>query len=199
MTTYWFSDFSSLFKSININPFMGQDKNFKYNSLTRLIVLITVISSILFNDNINEILIAGIISLSLSVIIYLSTYNSQETYKSQEPYKSQETYNSAAKSYEDATKIAEEQKYNLTIDSTPISEIIVKDYIQNVKNQVAIRRSPMDTEKLKGMSFLDGDKSPSVVTHKYLNPYDYVSHGDQVQTGTIKKFSSLLDKNLSPV
>ena len=187
MTTYWFSDFSSLFKSININPFMGQDKNFKYNSLTRLIVLITVISSILFNDNINEILIAGIISLSLSVIIYLSTYNSQET------------YNSAAKSYEDATKIAEEQKYNLTIDSTPISEIIVKDYIQNVKNQVAIRHSPMDTEKLKGMSFLDGDKSPSVVTHKYLNPYDYVSHGDQVQTGTMKKFSSLLDKNLGSV
>ena len=193
MTTYWFSDFSSLFKSININPFMGQDKNFKYNSLTRLIVLITVISSILFNDNINEILIAGIISLSLSVIIYLSTYNSQETYKSQD------TYISAAKAYKDATKIAEEQKYNLTIDSTPISEIIVKDYIQNVKNQVAIRHSPMDTEKLKGMSFLDGDKSPAIVTHKYLNPYDYVSHGDQVQTGTMKKFSSLLDKNLGSV
>lgn len=182
MTNYWFSDFSSLFNSININPFVGGNKNFKYNSLTRLIVLVTVICSIIFNNNILEILLSGITSLSLSVIIYFLTYNSQET---------------SVKSYDDTTKIISEQSQNLKIGSTPLSEKAVQDQKQNINNQVSRAYSPKDTELLKGRSFLDGDKSPSGVT--YIPPYDYVSHGDQVQTATMKKFSSLLDKNLGSV
>ena len=191
MTNYWFSDFSSLFNSININPFVGGNKNFKYNSLTRLIVLVTVICSIIFNNNIGEILIAGFISLSLSVIIYLYTYNSQEPYNSQE-----RATNSAANSYEGATKIISEQSQNLTTDSTQISEKIVQDYNQNVKNQVSISYSPVNTEKLKQIAFLEGDKSSNVVNYIPLKSYEYLQTGPKVQYGTTKRLLSLLEKNV---
>ena len=77
MTTYWLSDPCSIFNSFNINPFLGKDKNFKYNSLTRLIVLATIILSLTYEKNRIDILIAGGISLILSVIIYLTSYNSR--------------------------------------------------------------------------------------------------------------------------
>ena len=69
MTTYWLSDFCSLFNSLNINPFSGDDKNFKFNSLTRLIIVVTIVSALLFNSHTSEIFLAGGISLFLSVII----------------------------------------------------------------------------------------------------------------------------------
>ena len=51
MTTYWISDPCSLFNSNNINPFVSDDKNFKFNSLTRLIIVVTLFSSLLFNSH----------------------------------------------------------------------------------------------------------------------------------------------------
>ena len=185
MSTYWFSDFSSLFNSININPFAGSDKNFKYNSLTRLIILITIIGSIFLNENRNEILIAGITSVTFSVIIYLVTYNSQEMNTS-----------SASKSYEDSSKILEEQGSNLKIASTPISEVIIKDNNQNIKNQISIGYKQMDTDKLKHTMFLEGDKSADISMHKYIKPYP-TPYGNQVETGTLKQFSGLIQKNLN--
>jgi len=183
MSTYWFSDFSSLFKSININPFTGSDKNFKYNSLTRLIILVTIIGSIFFNENMNEILIAGIASIAISIIIYLITYNSQEA-------------NNVSESYEVSSKILEEQASNLKIDSTPISEAIIKDYNQNVKNQISIGYNPMDTDKLKHAMFLEGDKSTDISMRKYINPYP-MPYGNQIETGTLKQFSGLNVKNIA--
>ena len=44
MSTYWLSNFCSLF-SFNINPFYGKDRNERYNALTRLIILVTIIAN----------------------------------------------------------------------------------------------------------------------------------------------------------
>ena len=81
MTSYWLSDICSLFNSYNINPFVGSDKNFKYNSLTRLILLLTIVLSLTYENNRFNILIAGGVSLILSIIIYLKTYNSKRKYE----------------------------------------------------------------------------------------------------------------------
>ena len=80
MTTFWLSDICSLLNSININPFKGNDKNFQFNSLTRLIILITLIGAILFQDSSNYILLAGSTSVFLVIVIYMLTYNSSEIY-----------------------------------------------------------------------------------------------------------------------
>lgn len=76
MTTYWISDICVLITSLNINPFDGEDKNKKFNALTRLIIAITIIAAIFDKDNYENIILAGGISILLSVLIYLSTYNS---------------------------------------------------------------------------------------------------------------------------
>jgi len=76
MTTYWISDICALFTSLNINPFGSKDKNKNFNALTRLIIAVTVATSIIDKNNFENIIIAGCISVLLSVLIYLSTYNS---------------------------------------------------------------------------------------------------------------------------
>ena len=76
MTSYWLSDPCSLKNSMNINPFISNDKNFNFNSLTRLIILVTLLSSILNVEISGQILAAGTISICLTLFIYLTTYNS---------------------------------------------------------------------------------------------------------------------------
>ena len=80
MTTFWLSDFCSLLNSININPFVGEDKNFQFNSLTRLIILLTLLGALLSQESSNQIFLAGAISIFLIVVIYMLTYNSSELY-----------------------------------------------------------------------------------------------------------------------
>jgi hypothetical protein len=79
MTSYWLSNICVLFHSFEINPFSGPDKNFRYNALTRLIILVTAVSTIFFN-NYKEILLAGISSLTLSVVIYFLSFNKDMSY-----------------------------------------------------------------------------------------------------------------------
>ena len=82
MSTYWLSDVCSLFSSFNLSPFSG-DKNERYNALTRLIIILTLIAFLVTQDE--NALIAGMISLILSVIIYIFTYNKNTTlYKKQD-------------------------------------------------------------------------------------------------------------------
>ena len=50
MTSYWISDICVLFNSASINPFSGEDRNFRYNALTRLIILTTIVSAIFFKN-----------------------------------------------------------------------------------------------------------------------------------------------------
>ena len=183
MTTYWLSDFCALFNSLNVNPLLGADKNFKFNSLTRLIILSTLVFSILFADNANEIFLAGGISLFLSVIIYMLTYNSADMSLG---------LNKEFKLYEDSRQLMESKQGN---SKTGMS--IINDYNANVENQVTLDYSPPNTELKKGIYFLEGNKMPSKVIAENRIPSDYLSSGKQVPTGTTKQLHSLIGKNLS--
>jgi len=108
MTTYWLSDFCSLFNSLNINPFVGTDKNFQFNSLTRLIIFMTFLCAILFQDSSNQIFLGGAISIFLSVVIYMLTYNSSEM---------STRFTGELKSYIDSQKINVENE--VTLDYVP--------------------------------------------------------------------------------
>ena len=87
MTSYWISDICVLFNSFEINPFSGTDRNFRYNALTRLIILTTVLSAIFF-DNFKEIGMTGLISLLISVIIYFVSFNRDLNYEKRGPLES---------------------------------------------------------------------------------------------------------------
>ena len=188
MTTYWLSDFCSLFNSTNINPFEGDDKNFKFNSLTRLIILVTIVCAIVFSSNSNEIFLGGAISIFLSVVIYMLTYNSAEMSLNVEKQ---------LKSYADAERIIKEQQDELKIGLSKTGEEIIDDYNANVANEVTLDYVPPNTDLSKQKMFLDGNGMPDNVVKTTVNPKDYVSLGNQVTSGTAKKLSSLIGKNLS--
>jgi hypothetical protein len=135
MTSYWISDICILFNSFEINPFVGPDKNFKYNALTRLIILITLISAIFF-DNYKDIGLAGLISLMLSVIIYFVTFNKDMNYKKPNPLDSVEQNDNKVSSNYEKVKISDEDtnKKNLNIiryepgrDTNNLSKILFLD------------------------------------------------------------------------
>tara|TARA_Y100000022_G_C13253367_1_gene378330 strand:- start:506 stop:1072 length:567 start_codon:yes stop_codon:yes gene_type:complete len=188
MTTYWLSDFCSLFNSLNINPFVGDNKNFKFNSLTRLIILTTVISALYLKKNSNEILVAGCISIFLSVIFYMLTYNSAEL--------SVSNNKNAIENYNDSQKILENIDKNLMIGITETGKSVMKNYKDNNKNNITFDYVPQDTELTKQIYFFEGNNMPSQVTETTINPAEYLSGGDKVQTGTVKSLFSLINKNL---
>jgi hypothetical protein len=78
---YWFSNPCALFNSFNIIPFLDSDPNESYNSLTRLIILFTIIFAIFSGDNYFLIIGIGITSILLSLIIYLSTANDKIVFR----------------------------------------------------------------------------------------------------------------------
>tara|TARA_B100000287_G_scaffold332346_1_gene317324 strand:- start:419 stop:991 length:573 start_codon:yes stop_codon:yes gene_type:complete len=188
MTTYWLSDFCSLFNSSNINPFSGDDKNFKFNSLTRLIIVVIVVFAILFNSHANEIFLAGCISLFLSVIIYMLTYNSAEM---------SIELNKELKTYTQAQELIESQQGNLKVGLSKMGAETIKDYNVNVENEVTLDYSPPNTQLKKSIYFFEGNKMPSQVVATKREPSDYLSMGKQVPTGTAKQLHSLIGKNLS--
>ena len=55
------------------------NRNEKFNSLTRLIILVTLITFLIYKDK--NILIAGVISIIITVIIYLFTFNNGISFK----------------------------------------------------------------------------------------------------------------------
>ena len=73
MTSYWLSNFCALFASLNVIPFIGEDKNYQYNSLTRLIILVTILGYV-YTEDIN-VIFSGLLSLTLSVVFYFLTFN----------------------------------------------------------------------------------------------------------------------------
>lgn len=188
MTTYWLSDFCSLFNSSNINPFIGEDKNYKFNSLTRLIIVVTVVFAILFNSNANEILLGGGISIFLSIIIYMLTYNSAEM---------SIEFNNAHRSYERAQELIENQQENLQIGLSTMGAKTINDFNVNVKNQITLDYSPPNTELMQNRIFLNPSKMPSNVVETKRDPSQYLSFGKQVPTGTTKQLHSLIGKNLT--
>lgn len=70
MTTYWISNLCVLLKSYNIIPFEN-DINENFNSLARLIIFVTIVSILTFNETESDnILLLGSSFLILSVIVY---------------------------------------------------------------------------------------------------------------------------------
>lgn len=195
MTTYWISDVCSLFNSMNLNPFTSGDKNEKFNSLTRLIIIITLVSSLLFGSMSTEIIVAGLVSITSSVVIYLLTYNSRPPEKSTLNDTVQnriDGYVYAEESLKDATK-------SLEVGETPVGKKIIKDRNQNTRNVVSLDYAEKDTSVMKDAYFLNPVKSKNI---NNISEADntrkgtVISYAKRIQQGTLKHFDSLLGKNL---
>lgn len=186
MTSYWFSNPCSLIDSLSINPFSGDDKNFKYNSLTRLIILITIISLLKKPDSYRGIMLAGGFSLLLSVYIYFSTYNNVNGVDTR-----------TITDYQSREGIYDDDIYNK--DLTPAGEDILENYETNTNNLFLINRPKMDTQNLKHKFILDGNKMPGKLTDINYNENDIYPFSQQVMTGTVKQLNSIQQKNISPV
>lgn len=185
MTTYWLSDFCSLFNSLNIIPFIGEDKNFMYNSLTRLILVLTFAGAIYYNENSVQIFIAGGISIFLSVVIYFLTYNSSELSFNQD---------NQHNNYESMAEI-KNQVDDLINSSKP--EKSAEDKNVNNENHISLNYTPPDTDKKKHMYFLEGNKMPSKLIKTQRDSSEYLSTGNQTPVGVVKQLHSLIGKDLS--
>ena len=170
MTSYWLSDFCSLTNSFNINPFSGEDKNFQYNSLTRLIILVTVVSAFILPNETVSIIISGILSVVISAFVYFLTFNKTGVEKLENI---------------DGVHVTEQGSKNLEDASVNSANLVTLDYVPN------------DTEKKKHIFMLEGDKMPDKIIPTKMNPNDYLSSGNHVAEGSVKKLSSLLGKNLN--
>ena len=164
MTSYWLSNFCSLFSSFNIIPFTGNDKNYQYNSLTRLIILVTILAYI-YTEDVN-VIFSGLVSLTLSVVFYFVTFNTRSAENSIENYKLER--------------------------KTPADKIIEKDNLQNQINQISLNYSPPDTDdKRKHIYFLDGDLSKSEITNTIIDPSEFLSTGPKVVNSITKNLNGI--------
>ena len=136
MTSYWLSDICSLTNSLNINPFYGDDKNFQYNSLTRLIILITIVSAYFFQNEMISILISGVLSIVISAFIYYLTFNKTGAEKLENI---------------DGVHVTEQGSKNLEDTSVNSTNLITLDYVPNYTN------------KKKHTFMLDGNKMPDSI------------------------------------
>jgi len=168
MTSYWLSNFCSLFSSFNVIPFTTDDKNYQYNSLTRLIILVTVLGYI-YTQDIN-VLFSGLVSLTLSVVFYFFTFNTPGVENSIESYKLEK--------------------------ETPTDKITTSDELQNQMNQVSLDYTPPDTDdKRKHIYFLDGDQSKSKITKETINTSEFLPSGPRV-INSITKNMTKLNRNI---
>lgn len=165
MTSYWLSNFCSLFSSNNIIPFTSDDKNYQYNSLTRLIILVTIVSYIYTQDA--NIIFSGLISLTLSVVFYFLTFNTPGVENSIENYKLEK--------------------------ETPSDKITRDDEIQNQMNQISSSYTPLDTdEQLKHIYFLEGDQSKSKITNENIvDTSEFLPSGPKVINSITKNILKL--------
>ena len=135
MTSYWISDICILFNSFEINPFRGTDRNFRYNALTRLIILTTILSGIYLN-NFQEVGITGAISLIISVLVYFVSFNRDMNYGTHESLLSAEN--------------------NDITNATEFEKIKLSDENINKKNLSKVRYRPeINTDNLAQVLFLE--------------------------------------------
>ena len=188
MTSYWFTDLCALFNSFSINPFYGQDKNQQYNSLTRLIIVATIIAALKYPKDYTIIISAGLFSILLSVCIYFVTLNSSNSIESRT------IQNIPTNS---STEFAnEEDRGGLTNRGKELLE----DYNTNTKNTLLINHPTINTDTIKHRFILDGNKTPNSITNKNIELKTPVhkNFGKHIMTGTIKQLNTV-NKNLSPV
>ena len=164
MTSYWLSNYCALFSSFNIIPFMGDNKNYQYNSLTRLIILMTLLGY-LYTLDIN-VIYSGVISLLISVIIYFVTFNVSNVEKSVE---------------------------NPPIENkTPADKLTSSDDLQNQLNQISLDYTPPNTDdQRKHIYFLDGDQSSSKITNVDIDPSEFLPSGPRVVNAITKNLTKL--------
>ena len=152
MTSYWLSDICVLFNSLEVNPFSGPDKNFRYNALTRLIILVTAVSAIFLN-NYKEILLAGMTSLALSVVIYFLSFNKDMSYN--------KNFNKVLESIE---------KPELE-NATDLEKIKLLDQAANKKSMAnIIYKKGIDTNNLSKIFFIENntpDREENLNDEKY--------------------------------
>lgn len=164
MTSYWLSNFCSLFSSVNVIPFTTEDKNYQYNSLTRLIILVTILGYI-YTQDIN-VIYSGLISITLSVIFYFVTFNTPGVENSIENYKVEK--------------------------ETPADKIAASDELQNQLNQVSLDYTPPDTDdQRKHIYFLDGDHSKSKITKETIDTAEFLPSGPRVMNSITKSITKL--------
>lgn len=164
MTSYWLSNFCALFSSLNVIPFAGEDKNYQYNSLTRLIILVTILGYIYTEDA--NVIFSGILSLTLTVVFYFVTFNKPSVENSIENYKLEK--------------------------KTPADITTEKDEIQNQINQITLDYSPPDTDDMrKHLYFLDGDVSKSKITDTVIDTSEFLPSGPKVVNSITKSLSKL--------
>ena len=152
MTSYWLSDICVLFNSLEVNPFSGPDKNFRYNALTRLIILVTAVSAIFLN-NYKEILLAGMTSLALSVVIYFLSFNKDMSYN------------------KNFNKILESIEKTEFENATDLEKIKLLDQASNKKSMANITyKKGIDTNNLSKIFFIENntpDKEENLNDEKY--------------------------------
>ena len=164
MTSYWLSNFCSLFSSVNIIPFTSDDKNYQYNSLTRLIILVTILGYI-YTQDIN-VIYSGLVSLTLSVVFYFLTFNTPGVENSIENYKLEK--------------------------ETPADKIAMSDELQIQLNQVSLDYTPPDTDDQRNhIYFLDGDQSKSKITNETIDTSEFLPSGPKVINSITKNISKL--------
>jgi hypothetical protein len=183
MTSYWFSDFCALFNSFSINPLAGTDKNFQYNSLTRLIIVLSIVGALIYQDDSIGILLTGGFSVILSIAIYFLTLNSPGGVENRLISSSNTEYS----------------KGEYAGGLTDHGRNILEDYETNTKNSFLINQPIVDTEASKHKFFLDGNKTPKDVTEEIIPPPINNLFAQQVMTGTVKQLNSMQNKNISPV
>ena len=127
MTTYWFSNICVLFSSLEINPFAGKDKNFKYNALTRLIILVSIITALITKDYL-EILIACTLSIILSLIIYFISFNKDYLYSDADLV----LKNMEDKDFKNSSKF---EKIKLEDENTNKKNIIISRYTKDLNTK----------------------------------------------------------------
>ena len=172
MTTYWFSNICVLFSSLDINPFSGKDKNFRYNALTRLIILVSIISGCI-TKNYLEILIACIVSIVLSLIIYFISFNKDYLYS-------------------DSDQILTNMENNDFKNSSNLEKIKLEDEKTNKKNIIISRITrDLNTKSLANSFFIetsDALKDEIINLEKYnSNPAKKLVLGSKVINDILKK------------
>jgi len=164
MTSYWLSNYCALFSSFNIIPFTGDNKNYQYNSLTRLIILMTLLGY-LYTLEIN-VIYSGVISLLISIVFYFVTFNSSSVEKSVEN--------------------------PLIENKTPADKLTSSDDLQNQLNQISLDYTPPNTDdQRKHIYFLDGDQSSSKITNVDIDPSEFLPSGPRVVNAITKNLTTL--------
>jgi len=221
MSTYWLSNFCSLYSSFNINPFYGDDRNEKFNSLTRLIILVTLITFLIYKDK--NILIAGVISIIITVIIYLFTFNSGISFKKIDNFAQNNNVLGNTGDIIDlpvqeniagrmdpinpnaAADLLKEQYNNAMQNSTPLGKQLYRDDLINARTGMGLGFVPRNSDDTSShIYFMRGNKMPNFAESVRDNPpernsVDYFPlPGKTIQTGTLKQFDSMLGRNLGP-